>query len=230
MSIDVLSAFEKTAFPLELNDSSLVASAKRGDREAFDLLMERHERRILFTAMRITRNREDAEDVVQQSFQNAFIHLDEFEEKASFSTWLTRIALNEALMHKRRTRRAQVSLDEPHSAQDPRPAVEMVDSRPGPDSSFFQDERSRLLLSAMNGLKPEMRSAIEACDLAEKSVKETADLLGVSLSAAKSRISRGRAALREKLKRHFLPVSLALPAKGQTRGTRRVPLVGAVAN
>src|SRR6266446_3481445 len=82
----------------------LVAGAKTGDAHAFELLVERHEGKILSLAQRMTRNREDAEDVVQQSFQKAFIHLKKFEGESLFSTWLTRIAINEALMLLRRRR------------------------------------------------------------------------------------------------------------------------------
>ena len=85
-------------------NAALVAGAKTGDARAFELLVELHERKIFSMAQRITRNREDAEDVVQQSFQKAFIHLKKFEGQALFSTWLTRIAINEALMLLRRKR------------------------------------------------------------------------------------------------------------------------------
>jgi RNA polymerase sigma-70 factor, ECF subfamily len=82
----------------------LVAAAKARDTRAFELLVERHERRIFSMAQRITRNREDAEDVVQQSFQKAFIHLKKFEGKSLLYNWLTQIAINEALMLLRRKR------------------------------------------------------------------------------------------------------------------------------
>ncbi len=87
-----------------VEDAALVAGAKTGDARAFELLVERHEGKILSLAQRMTRNREDAEDVVQQSFQKAFIHLKKFEGESLFSTWLTRIAINEALMLLRRRR------------------------------------------------------------------------------------------------------------------------------
>ncbi len=87
-----------------VEDAALVAGAKTGDAHAFELLVERHEGKILSLAQRMTRNREDAEDVVQQSFQKAFIHLKKFEGESLFSTWLTRIAINEALMLLRRRR------------------------------------------------------------------------------------------------------------------------------
>src|SRR3981081_4690023 len=85
-------------------DAVLVATTKTGDTRAFELLVERHERMIFSLARRMTGNREDAEDVVQQSFQKAFIHLKKFEGESLFSTWLTRIAINEALMLLRRKR------------------------------------------------------------------------------------------------------------------------------
>jgi Sigma-70 region 2 len=78
-------------------DAALVAGAKTGNARAFELIVQRHERKIFLLAQRVTRNREDAEDAVQQSFQKAFIHLQKFEGESSFSTWLTRIAINEAL-------------------------------------------------------------------------------------------------------------------------------------
>lgn len=194
----------------EPTDATLVAAAKAGDRSAFGTLVLRHERRILFAALRITRNREDAEDVVQQSFQNAFMHLPEFEGRSSFSTWVTRIAFNEALMLKRSSRKSrEVSIDESYPNDETKAVMEIADAAPTPESHFSQREQNRLLLSAMNSLKPGIRSAIEVCDLDEKSARETARALGLSVSAVKSRVNRGRRALRDKLKRHILPVSLS---------------------
>ena len=88
----------------EAPDSILVAASKRGERGTFRVLVERYQAKIFSVALHVTRNREDAEDVVQQSFQKAFIHLHAFEGKSSFSTWLTRIVINEALMIPRKTR------------------------------------------------------------------------------------------------------------------------------
>src|SRR5580704_17772640 len=96
-----------TASPHSLSDEgdmSLVAAAKNENRQAFEILVERHARRIFFAARRMTRTREDAEDVVQQSLQKAFVHLGQFEGKSSFSTWLTPIAINEALILLRKSR------------------------------------------------------------------------------------------------------------------------------
>src|SRR5467141_4081079 len=86
------------------SDGALVAATKRGDTQAFEELVLRHKQRVLAVARRITNNREDAEDVAQQSFHKAFLHLDAFQEKSRFSTWLTRITMNEAFMLLRRKR------------------------------------------------------------------------------------------------------------------------------
>ena len=94
-----------TSRPLaEESDWDLVVAVKNGEDRAFEILVKRYKARILSLAFRITRNREDAQDVMQQSFQNAFVHLQEFQGRSSFSTWLTRIAINEALMYLRKNR------------------------------------------------------------------------------------------------------------------------------
>jgi len=117
MSIEAISGAKTTSSSANRlvaeEDASLVAAAKARDARAFELLVERNERKIFSTAQRITRNREDAEDVVQQSFQKAFINLQKFEGDSLFSTWLTRIAINEArmLLHRKRGSR-EVPIEE----------------------------------------------------------------------------------------------------------------------
>src|SRR5260370_15657014 len=96
------------------SDGTLVAAAKRGDTQAFEELVLRHKQRVLAVAQRITNNREDAEDVAQESFHKAFLHLEAFQEKSRFSTWLTRIAMNEAFMLLRRRRGVFEGLPETH--------------------------------------------------------------------------------------------------------------------
>src|ERR1700757_2269131 len=88
-------------------EETLVAAARNGNEQAFEILVKRHEQRILTVAQRYTRAQEDAKDVVQQTFQNVFVYLHSFAWKSSFSTWLTRIAINEALMLLRRRRALQ---------------------------------------------------------------------------------------------------------------------------
>jgi RNA polymerase sigma-70 factor (ECF subfamily) len=204
-------------------DATLVAAAKKGEAAAFAMLVERYERRIVSAALRITHNREDAEDVMQQSFQKAFVHLQEFAGKSSFSTWLTRIAINEALMFLRRSRRLrEVPLDDANANEDAATAVEIPDSSPDPELSYSQRERERILFSAMNELNPGMRKAIELRELGGLSTLETARAMDLSVPAVKSRVFHGRQKLRKRLRRYlevaWISGSKTLRTGGGTKG------------
>src|SRR6202043_1115822 len=122
------------------SDGMLVTAAKCGSAAAFDELVLRHERRVFAVAQRIMNNREDAEDVVQETFHKVFLHLDNFQEKSRFSTWLTRIAMNEALMLLRRRR--GIFEDLPESADDGvKSSSEIfVDQGPNPEESCLRRE------------------------------------------------------------------------------------------
>jgi len=118
--------------PVEEDESALIASAKNGEGQAFEVLVARHQRRILAIALRYTRVQQDAEDIMQQSFQKAFFHLHQFEGRSSFSTWLTRVAINEAQMLQRKKwwlarsvdRRPKRECGNRNSAGDPRSGSE----------------------------------------------------------------------------------------------------------
>src|SRR6266446_8812565 len=184
-------------------DAALVAGAKTGDARAFELLVERHEGRIFSIAQRMTRNREDAEDVVQQSFQKAFINLKKFEGDSLFSTWLTRIAINEALMLLRRKRGSrEVPLAESSTEDGAALPLDFPDSGPNPEDSCLQREQERILSAAVNELTPGMRKAIELRELGELSTGETAQVMGLSVGAVKARVFHGRRKLRKTLKRY----------------------------
>jgi RNA polymerase sigma-70 factor (ECF subfamily) len=183
-------------------EAALVLAAKSGNGHAFEILIERYQRRILAIARRFTRIREDAEDIVQQSFQKAFVHLHKFEGKSSFSTWLTRIAINEALMFLRRGRGArEVSIDDLNANEETPLRPEIPDSRPGPESALLQSEQNRVLWAALNELTPGTRKAIELRDLGELSTKEAARAMGLSVDAVKGRVFHGRRKLHQVLKR-----------------------------
>jgi RNA polymerase sigma-70 factor, ECF subfamily len=185
-------------------EAALVFAAKRGDRHAFEILIERCDRRILAVARRFTRNREDAEDIAQQSFQKAFIHLHKFEGKSCFSTWLTRIAINEAFMLLRRGRGLrEVSINDLSRNEETAVGLEVPDSCAGPESAFLQNERNRILSEAMDKLPPGIRTAIELRELRELSTKEAARVMGISVSAVKARAFNGRRKLHHVLKRKF---------------------------
>lgn len=207
----------------DADDALLVAAAKKGHSPAFAALIERHERMILFLSWRITRNREDAEDVAQQSFQKAFVHLHEFSGDSSFSTWLTRIAINEALMLLRKKRGwREISTDDPTAIVGITVSLEVRDSRPCPEERFWRLQQKGILNQALRQLKPETRAAIELRDLDERSVRETAQIMGTSVTAVKSRLHRGRVKLREAFERYVesaaKPRSVRRTGSGCTNG------------
>lgn len=209
-------------------EATLVVAAKRGDGQALEILVERYQRRILAVARRFTRIREDAEDIVQQSFQKAFVHLHKFEGKSSFSTWLTRIAINEALMLLRRGRGLrEVSINDLSRNEETAVGIDMPDSRPGPESAFLQGERNLILSEAMDELTPGMRTAIELRELRELSTKETARVMGISVSAVKARVFQGRRKLHQALKRESVWTSgtQILQARRRANGLSRHQLV-----
>ena len=184
-------------------EESLVSAAKSGNQRAFEILVGRHRQRILALAMRYTRVREDAEDVVQQSFQKAFVYLSKFEGKSSFSTWLTRIAINEGLMLLRRRRSlSEVSIDDSSGSEETSFKLDIPDSAPGPENKYLQQEQSRIVSSAVKQLNPRTRKAIELHELGELSTEETARALGLSIGAVKGRVFHGRRKLRRSLEQY----------------------------
>jgi RNA polymerase sigma-70 factor (ECF subfamily) len=185
-----------TAVFREDPDSALVAATKNGENQAFEFLVKRYEARTFSVAFRITRNREDAQDVVQQSFHNAFAHLDSFQEKSSFSTWLTRIVINEGLMCLRRNRsRKEISLDDGKSEFEELFPVEIPDRAKDPAEIYEQRENERILCEAMNQLSAEFRTVV-CLRLEERTVSETAEILGLGIGTLKARLFRARQKLR----------------------------------
>jgi RNA polymerase sigma-70 factor, ECF subfamily len=185
---------------METSDAVLVSTAKLGDANAFVELSRRHSSRALQTAYRITRNRQDAEDAVQDSLLKAFTHLNTFQEKSSFSTWLTRITINSALMILRKKRVCvEISIDgsddsgETYERWEPRSLTE------DPENRFARSEREELLRDAILRLPPVIREAVELRQARDYSTREIAQALGISIAAVKSRLSRARLTLRAAL-------------------------------
>lgn len=179
------------------SEGELIAAAKNGHGGAFGVLCERHEEMILRVTFRITRNREDAEDAVQDSFLSAFVHLANFDERSRFATWLTRIAINSALGQLRKKRGIrEIPMDEPSPAGDSRPQLEIPDRALNPEENYRLREREDLVGEAVRRLRPRNRRVVEIHQLGEFSVKETAKILGISVAAAKARMFHARAALR----------------------------------
>src|SRR6267378_361554 len=198
-------------------DATLVAAAKSGDGRAFEILVGRHEQKIFFVARRITRRHEDAEDVVQQSFQKAFTHLRKFEGRSAFSTWLTRIAITEALMFLRRSRGLrEVLIDDLNGNEGTTKGLEVPDSNPDPEAIYSQREQAEMLSLAMNELPPGIRRAIQLRELDERSSEETARIMGISISALKGRMFHGRKKLRERLKHYVQPAGTSTTKTSRT--------------
>jgi RNA polymerase sigma-70 factor, ECF subfamily len=183
------------------DDEALVLAAQSGDEQAFGILAIRYRKAILDATLRYARVPQDAEDIVQQTLQKAFIHLNSFEGRSSFRTWLTRIAINEALMSLRKNRAfREVRFDETNE-EELGAAAEISDSGPDPEAIYLQKEGAETLFAAMSTLTPHSRRAIELRDLAELSTVETARRMGLSIAAVKARVFHGRAKLRKTLLR-----------------------------
>jgi RNA polymerase sigma-70 factor (ECF subfamily) len=186
------------------DESTLVAQAKAGDQNAFAELVNRYERKIYRLAKNITRNDEDAEDVLQDAFLKAYTHLDNFKGDSKFYTWIVRIAVNEALMRlrKRKTDRS-VPLDEPVDLGEETVQREIAVWEDNPEQQYSQEEWRKILDEAVESLKPDFRTVFVLRDIEELSTEETAETLGISVPAVKSRLLRARLALRERLTRQF---------------------------
>lgn len=180
-------------------EAVLVGAAKDHDRRAFEILVDRYRGKIFRTVQRFRLTQEDAEDAIQQALQKAFLHLHRFEGKSSFSTWLTRIAINEALMLLRRGRACrEVSLEDRDRNEEN--ALGIPDSRLGPEATYSQREQKRILSAAIRELTPGMRAAVELRELNELSARETARIMGLSVVAVKGRLFHARRKLRKKLR------------------------------
>lgn len=185
-------------------EAPLLALARQGDVRAFSDLVKKYERKIYRMARNILQNDEDAEDVLQETFLKAFEHLDTFQGQSKFYTWVTRIAVNESLMklRKRKTDRT-VSIDESIETDEESIVREIAVWDGDPEMKYSQAELKAILDKAIAGLKPIFRTVFVLRDVEELSTEETAEALGLSVAAVKSRLLRARLQLREKLTRTF---------------------------
>lgn len=188
----------------KFDESALVHQAQAGDTRAFSELVSHYERRVYRLAKNITRHDEDAEDVLQDAFLKAYENLDKFQGNSKFYTWLVRIAVNEALMKLRKRNRSKtVPLDEPVDLGEDVVTREIAVWDDDPEKRFSQTEMREILDEAVDSLKEDFRTVFVLRDIEELSTQETADSLGISVPAVKSRLLRARLALREKLTRRF---------------------------
>jgi RNA polymerase sigma factor (sigma-70 family) len=182
------------------NDEMLVIAAKSGEHSAFSELWSRHSKKAFNTMYRITRNRQDAEDALQEAFLKAFVHLKNFDGRSTFATWLTRIAINSALitLRKRRTH-PETSMDWSVDGEAWQ-QWEIADRRANTEEHYIRDETERHLRRAITRLRPALRTIVEIQQLHGNSVKEMAEMAGISVAATKSRLLRARTMLRRSLR------------------------------
>jgi len=178
-----------------LSDPEIVRRVRAGDRALFEILMRRHNQRIYRAARAIVQDESDVEDVMQQAYINAFTHLHQFEERSQFSTWLTRIAVNEALARRHRTRVASSiteRLDEGRGD-----IVDTITSPdPTPEQQVYARELQRVLEEAVDGLPDTYRTVFMLRDIEGLSTSETGEGLGLGEEAVKTRLHRARAMIR----------------------------------
>ncbi|HEY5907914.1 MAG TPA: RNA polymerase sigma factor [Vicinamibacteria bacterium] len=181
----------------ELADEEIVERVKAGESALFETLMRRYNQRLYRIARSILRDESEAEDVMQQAYVNAFTHLDQFAARAKFSTWLTRIAVHEALGRARRRERLKPidhSPDEPES-----PSSVLHDQRPDPERQAQTAELRRLLEAAIDGLPQVYRSVFLLREGEGLDTQEAAECLEISEEAVRTRLHRARALLRRRL-------------------------------
>ena len=174
----------------------MIAAAKTGRSAPFGELCKRHRKRVLSVVQRMMRNREDAEDAVQDCLLNAFTHATHFDERSLFSTWLTRIAINAALTKLRKNHwKREISVDEPSLPSELQRHSETQDDAPDPEETYYLRERREILSTAILGLRPQARRVVEVHQLQEYSLRETAEILGISSAVVKARMFHARVAL-----------------------------------
>ena len=181
----------------EPEEGQLLASSKSVQAAAFAELCRAYAKKILRAAYRITKNQEDAEDAVQDSLLKVFLHMEHFEGRSSFSTWLTRIAINSALMILRRRRNSsEIPVEDSRDSEAVGWCQEIEDSGPNPEKQYLAQERERLVRRVVRGLRPNIRGVLEMQHFQDYSIEEIARVMGISVGAVKARLFHARKALR----------------------------------
>jgi len=184
-------------------DEVLVKRAQQGDTAAFDELVRRYTSIVYRVLYKILRHEEDTQDALQDTFVSAYRALPRFRQDARFSTWIYRIATNAALMKARARKNNLVSLDHPTEDPDAQSAWELPDWSATPDEEIMTGETRRIMEDAIQALPPEQRAAFVLHDIQDLSSAETAQAMGITVSAVNSRLHRARVFLRDRIGRHL---------------------------
>jgi RNA polymerase sigma-70 factor, ECF subfamily len=180
--------------PARMNEEwEVIQRALGGDSDALSKLFSNEQLRLYRSALALLRNKEDAEDALQDALLSAYVNLGSFEGRSRFSTWLTRIVFNAALMNRRKVRiSSQISLDELTEEKAEVSVFRIADTRPDPEQVFRQIEISHTVRKAMGKMSPKLRSTLHLRDIQHLSVKEAAKLEGVTAGVIKARSLRAR--------------------------------------
>ena len=179
-----------------LTDEDVVAQVLDGQTALFEILMRRHNERLYRAARAIVRDEAEAEDVMQQAYVNAYAHLRQFDGRAKFATWLTRIAVNEAIARQRRRAMYQ-PIDVENESVDEQAAL--MHAAPTPEREAFSRELRTLVEAAVDGLPEGCREVFMLRQVEGMNTAETAECLGISEDVVRTRLSRARAMLRRDL-------------------------------
>jgi RNA polymerase sigma-70 factor (ECF subfamily) len=186
----------------DIGDHELVRLCQSGDTEAFAELMRRHQLSAFKVAMSILRDRQDAEDEVQSSFWKAYEHINQFQQDAKFSTWLTRIVVNQCLMRLRKARRAKFFYMDDAMVGDEVVSFDLPDRSPTPEAQLGQSEVAEVLKHEIRRIPPMLRTVFMLRDVEQLPMSDVAEALGISVAAAKSRLLRARSELRARMEKH----------------------------
>jgi len=187
-------------------DLALVHASRGGNVAAFEQLVKRYDAKLLRIAQNVTKNPEDAEEAVQEAFFKAYQKLDQFQGHAKFSTWLIRITLNESLMKLRKQRailEPLVDNDVDADSDGERRPFDVADCAPNPEMLYRVSEFREILITSLQRLSPALKVVFVLRDIEEHSQRETSEILNLTETAVKTRLSRARLQLREDLSKYF---------------------------
>jgi RNA polymerase sigma-70 factor (ECF subfamily) len=182
-------------------DEQLVRKSQEDDERAFGELVSRYESKVYSLALKMLRNPEDAEDVLQDTFLRAYRGIKSFKGNSTFSTWIYRITANSALMRLRKRQLPTVSIDDADEREAP---INIADWAPGPVEQILNQETQAAMTEAIEALPPEFRQVFVLRDIEELSNAEVAEILDLSVAAVKSRLHRARLKVRNRLATYFI--------------------------
>ena len=206
MTLTIAEGLDRHAVAVFDADLPLVNAVRNGDESAFEELVRRYDGKLYRLAQGIIHNHEDAEEVVQAAFLKAYLNLYRFQRNSKFSTWLVRIALNESFMKLRKRRGIlEQSIDSNvlSDSDSTRLPFDVADWAPNPEAQYRATELREILISTLQRLTPALKIVFVLRDIEEYSLSETSEILNLSATAVKTRLSRARLQLREELSKYF---------------------------